>query len=286
MVQPKDLIIKIPGLTLKARHWESDSSLNVLALHGWMDTSASFCPIAPLLQGINLVALDLPGHGASDHLPAGGGLHFIDSVSTVLEGGDALGWDVFTLLGHSMGAAIGTLIAGSTPARINRLVLLEGVGPLSQMEDETPERLFRALLQEKKISQRPRRTFPSMDAAVSARMTDSDLDRESARILVESALKKEGEGYCFTHDPRLRAHSRLRLSEEMVLAFFKRITCPTLFIKADKGWPFPEDLVQKRFECVANLQQEHVPGGHHVHMSHPELVAPLVNEFLLKGIPT
>ena len=31
-----------------------------------------------------MVALDLPGHGRSDHLPVGGGHHFVDWVPVVL----------------------------------------------------------------------------------------------------------------------------------------------------------------------------------------------------------
>ncbi|MGH8027673.1 MAG: alpha/beta fold hydrolase, partial [Pseudoxanthomonas sp.] len=35
----------------------------VLALHGWLDNAASFLPLAAYLPGVDLVMLDLPGHG-------------------------------------------------------------------------------------------------------------------------------------------------------------------------------------------------------------------------------
>jgi pimeloyl-ACP methyl ester carboxylesterase len=85
----------------------------VRALHGWLDNAASFVPLAPWLPGIELVAPDLPGHGRSVHLPQGADYSFAGAVNSVLDIADALGWDRFALLGHSMGAGIGSLVAAA-----------------------------------------------------------------------------------------------------------------------------------------------------------------------------
>jgi pimeloyl-ACP methyl ester carboxylesterase len=41
----------------------------ILAVHGWLDNCNSFSPIAPLLplDDFRVIALDMPGHGLSDH---------------------------------------------------------------------------------------------------------------------------------------------------------------------------------------------------------------------------
>ena len=86
----------------------------VLALHGWLDNAASFVPLAAHLRGIDLVAIDQPGHGQSAHLPPGTDYSFVGALNAVLDVADALGWDRFALLGHSMGAGIGSMLAAAS----------------------------------------------------------------------------------------------------------------------------------------------------------------------------
>jgi pimeloyl-ACP methyl ester carboxylesterase len=53
-----------------------------------------------------------------------------------------------------------------------------------------------------------------------------------------------------------------------------------LAVKASQGWPFPEDIVEARLALISHLERAEVDGGHHVHLTHPQRVAPLVREFL------
>ena len=110
----------------------------MLALHGWLDNAASFVPLAPHLSGIDLVAPDLPGHGRSAHLPAGADYSFAGAVHAVLDVADALGWERFALLGHSMGAGIGSLMAAACPQRDRtRCVAIEALGALAEAPERT-----------------------------------------------------------------------------------------------------------------------------------------------------
>jgi len=104
-LQPFELEV---GGTRVAGLRNSGDGPRVLALHGWLDNAASFVPLAPHLASLQLVAIDLPGHGHSAHLPAGASYTTAAAICHVLDVADALGWDRFSLLGHSMGAGIAT----------------------------------------------------------------------------------------------------------------------------------------------------------------------------------
>jgi pimeloyl-ACP methyl ester carboxylesterase len=276
----RELSLDLPHLRLAALEWGPADGPPLLALHGWLDNAASFCRLAPLLPDVHVVAVDLPGHGRSDHRPLGAAFHFLDFLPDVAAAADSLGWQRFVLLGHSMGAGIASLMPAAFPDRIERVVLLEGVGPLSAPAEETVERFRIALEAERRMASASNRVFPDLDSAVEARLHDSDLDTESARLLVERGTVVEGEGIRFTFDPRLRTPSRLRLTEEQVMGFLSSTSCPVLAVRATRGWPFPEDLMRARLAAIPNLEMAEVDGPHHVHLTHPERVVPIVNRFL------
>jgi len=226
------------------------------------------------------VALDLAGHGRSQHRHPSVVHHFIDWAPEVVAVADHLGWGGFELIGHSMGAGISTLVAGTFPDRVQRLVLLEGAGPLAADAARAPGQLASAVEDEGRVAAASPRLFPDLDAAVKARLRDSDLDTEAARLLVERGSEEVDGGVRFTHDPRLRTRSRTRLTENQVLAFLAAIECPVLAVRALQGWPFPEDVVAARLKTIQHLETAEIEGGHHVHLTHPERVAPIISRFL------
>ena len=276
---PEEVTLRLGHLVLRGLAWGRADGAPLLALHGWLDNAASFSRLAPLLAGRRLVALDLPGHGRSDWRPPGVAYHFVDFVPDVAAAADALGWERFDLLGHSMGAGVATLVAATCARRVRRLVLLEGLGPMSTPAEETPDRLRDALRREG-ASGRPRPRHADLAAAVEARRRGSDLDRESAALLVARAARTEADGVRFHHDPRLRNPSRVRLTEAQVTAFLTAISCPVLAVLASHGWPFPEPYLSRRQASIRELRVVHVDGGHHVHLAHPERVAPQISRFL------
>lgn len=276
----REITLDLGHQRLHALEWGAPDGFPVLAVHGWLDNAASFSGLAPMLDGFRVIALDLTGHGRSDHRPAGCSHHFVDWVPQVLEAADTLGLKTFNLVGHSMGAGISSMVPSAAPGRIRRLVLIEGAGPMASSPEEAPNLLRMALEDERRVAAAVVKVHPNLDSAVTARCRDTDLDPASARVLVERSVEEVSDGVRFVFDPRLRTRSRWRFTEEQVLALLGAIDCPVLAVRAASGWPFPEEQMQVRIDAIPRVTRINLEGGHHVHLTHPERVVPAIREFL------
>jgi pimeloyl-ACP methyl ester carboxylesterase len=278
MSLPKEILLKLPNFHIAGQAWGDPNHKKILALHGWLDNSNSFKNIAPLIPDSYLIAIDITGHGHSDHRPAGSIYHFIDAVPQIVAVADFLKWDTFNLLGHSMGAGIATLLAGTVPERVEKLALIEGLGPWSRGPDELPENLKKFIEQDKVEKRLP--IYKTQEDAARARKQAGDLSMESAVVLTERGLKEVPGGYTWRSDPRLKLESPLRMTEEQVLAFIQRITCPTYLVARENGLKWKKDLVENRMRNVKNLTTLVLPGGHHLHMDDPKPVADALSRFI------
>ena len=253
----------------------------VLALHGWLDNAASFLPLSLHLRGIDLVAVDLPGHGGSAHLPQGADYSFAGTLNAVLDIADALGWQDFALLGHSMGAGIGSLVAAACPQRITRFVAIEALGALAEVPERTVERMRDAIAAARVLPSKRLRVFPDLDTAIRARMQANGLSEPVARLLVERGVRAVDGGYTWSSDPRLTLPTMQRMTEAQIRDLVAGIACPTRVIFADPAQPYLPDALRR--ERVAQLPRGELvvlDGTHHLHMEDPEAVAAAIADFL------
>lgn len=274
MSAPVEQRIVLPHLALSAQAWGDDALPPLLALHGWLDNAGSFALLAPLLaRRFRVIALDLPGHGHADHLAPGASYHYLDYVGVVLAAADALQLDRYTLLGHSLGAGIAALAAAAMPERIERLLLIEGLGPLGDDGSHTLQR-FRDALIPRGGKRKPLRVFRDIEQAVDARSMVSGLPAELARPIVERGLIETEGGWRWRSDPQLTRPSPVRLAEPQIHALLRGIEAPTALLLAQPATSYlPSALMQARAACVADIATTCVAGGHHLQLEHPQAVA-------------
>ncbi|WP_096376398.1 alpha/beta fold hydrolase [Lysobacter enzymogenes] len=260
----------------------------LLALHGWLDNAASFVPLAPWLDGFDLVAPDLPGHGASAHLPVAAEYTLIAAARAALAVADALGWQHFHLLGHSLGGATASFVAAATPQRVDKLLLIEALGSLSESEERVGARLREAFAGMAAIDGKQLRVFSDIATAIKARVIANDLSEPAARLLVErgvAPVRGDGgaAGFVWRSDPRLTLTSALRMNEAQMRALIRAIDSPTCMVWADPAQSYMPDAVRRERAALLRDGELHIHAGtHHLHMEQPQLVGELFSEFLLR----
>ncbi len=270
------------GLTIAAKRWNAGAPHKALAIHGWLDNCGSFDPIAPFLKDIEIVALDSVGHGKSDFRSLDSQYLIWSEVSEIFDIADQLKWESFNLIGHSRGANISTICAGTLTQRIEKLVLIEGGVPLPTTPHDAPANLTKHILNDRSIAGSRGTLYPTRDKALAARVDGFiKVTAASAKILAIRALIQDDDGFHWHCDARLKSPSSIRLTPEQVDAFFKEIQCPSLLIEGTDGILNSMPTIAKHLKNIDHLQRTKLAGGHHLHMEESVMqCAQLINKFI------
>jgi pimeloyl-ACP methyl ester carboxylesterase len=264
---PKERRFQLPGLELAALEWGEPGGLPVIALHGWLDNAGSFDLLAPLLDGWHLIAFDAAGHGRSDNRSPDSGYNLWQEVGDMLDLVCELGWDRFSLLGHSRGAAVATLFAGTFPDRIEQLMLIEGGLPFLGDAAEAPENLASVLTRTRSLRGRSGRAFATRDQAIAERVDGfSPVSHAAAEVLARRSLREVPEGWQWHADRRLKAGSEIRLTRELLVPFLQRVQAPSICVLAEDS-PFGGfDTYQELLGLIDGIEVHRIPGRHHFHL--------------------
>ena len=277
----EEVRLSLPHLEVAAHLYGPEDGKPVIALHGWLDNAATFSRLAPRLEGLRIVALDLPGHGHSEHRPAGAAYNIWDYAHDVLQVAEQFGWQRFSLLGHSMGAIVSVLLAGALPQRIERLALIDGVIPYTGEADSAPKKLGAALEALLAVDEKRKPVYANFVQAVEARMKGvGAVSREAAELLAQRGLMPVPGGYTWRTDARLMLPSAMRLTRAHALAFVAQVACPTTLVLAEQGLMNEPELVKLIDGFPFDVQR--LPGGHHLHLDDEagaEAVAAVFNAF-------
>lgn len=272
--------IQAHGLAIREHVPAQPSGLRIIATHGWLDNALSFDRLAKAMPQHHWAALDFPGHGYSGHLPEGHWYQFGNYVHSIEQARATLGWDQFVLMGHSMGAAIGTLYAVAEPERLQAFIAIEALGPLSESPNGAVTR-FRQALRQRTQFRPKKRTLKHLDAVIDARAEAGALPRDVAAELMVRNTAKTDDGWLFRSDARLRLDSLTYLSEAQVIEFIEAVTTPTLVIQSSTPWSlFDNPKHAARITHLPNHEHILLPGGHHLHMTETEAMAEQINAFL------
>ena len=115
------------GAGVRMRYLDQGTGETVLLLHGWGGKAESFLPlIRDLSPHKRVIAVDFPGHGASDEPSAPWSVSdYADYIHGFLQ---SLGINHMDIVAHSFGCRVAIRLASSHPALVGRMVLTGAAG--------------------------------------------------------------------------------------------------------------------------------------------------------------
>jgi pimeloyl-ACP methyl ester carboxylesterase len=270
-VNPVECQFDVLGLKLAARRWHRGALHRVIALHGWLDNAASFDLLAPCMPEVDLVALDLAGHGLSDHRAAHAGYLIWDDLREILAVADALAWPQFSILGHSRGAVIGSLLAAACPSRVAGLGLIDGFWAMTCPATDLPAQMQRTF--EAFAAPPKERVYAALEDMVVGRCRGALAVGHAAasRIVTRNALQTAA-GWVWRTDSRLQKPSLVMLTAEQQQAAHAAIVCPAYLVMAEDGMGRSQVHLAQSLSNLSQIKWVVHPGGHHLHMEGSESI--------------
>lgn len=264
---------------IAGKFWGVESGDPTIALHGYLDNANSFDMLAPALQGLRIFAMDFAGHGWSAHRREGETYSGLNDIRDVLAVADLLGWQSFNLIGHSMGAEIGSQLAGMFPERVNKLICIDGYcGTNSPQEvlGHLQSGIAASFKQHAAL-----KVFPTLEAMTARLCEATGQNKDSAECLIKRGHKVVDGGYTWITDPKIKGSGPLELSAGQLEQLLENTTAETLFIVAD----MENEWLRRSIDVIGSkarlgLQLINMPGHHHLHMQEQSgKVAELINNF-------
>ena len=228
------LVIEVNGVRLAALE-AGRGGRPLLLVHGFTGAKEDFADVLDDLaaRGWHVVAPDLRGHGESDK-PAGPGAYGLSVFAAdVIAVADELGWNRFTLLGHSMGGMVVQLVAIDHAERLNGLILMDTSHAAPDGLPPDIVELGKAVVAE-----------GGMEALISTSATLDEpgpLDTPAFQRLVET--KPGYREFCDAKSLACSAEMWLSVVDELIdqddrLTGLAALRLPTLVIVGDQDKPF------------------------------------------------
>jgi pimeloyl-ACP methyl ester carboxylesterase len=281
MTEPRHRTVDYRGLSIHCLEWGEPTGEPIILVHGFLDQAHSWkFFVAELVKRVArplwIVAPDCRGHGDSGWVGVGGYYHFPDYVYDLDCVISALGIARFHLVGHSMGGTISFLYSGAFPARVAKLVLIEGVGPPGMDFVDAPLRMTHWIEEVRERGRNHFREYSSVEAGASQlRQTNPRLEEDFALELARAGMKRNAGGkWVWKFDPLHRTAAPQPFYTAQALEFFRRISCPVLIVDGAESRQSRRTDKQQRYEA---MHDHHIVtidhAGHMVHQDNPAELA-------------
>ena len=288
--------MSLRGCRYHLRQWGNPAGEPLVLAHGWMDVAASWQFMVDalsenFLHSRRIIAFDWRGFGLTE-TPATDSYWFPDYLGDLDALLDAISPEqAIDLVGHSMGGNITMMYAGVRPARIRRLVNLEGFGMPATRPAQAPGRLGQWLDELRQLRQGEMALKTYADAeAVSQRLikTNPRLGEDKAAWLARHWAQADASGqWRILGDAAHKIINPSLYRVEEALEIFKRIGAPVLAVEASddslgQWWKgkYTLDEYHERLKAVPQVTVARIEdAGHMLHHDQPLALAKMLEAF-------
>lgn len=266
-VEPIRRHLDLPGRRISYLEWPGPGPV-LLCLHGLAFNAWLWGPFGRAWAGERrVVALDIRGHGESDHPLTG--YAYSEIGDDILRAIDALCPEPPAVVGHSMGGRVSLWLAANHGAVYDRLVVVDsrmGRTPPRNLDRHPAERIFpdwESYLASARRAKFHRNWTPDMERFVA--MHAKQAADGTVRMRFTSRSFDQISGTSRAYD---------------LIADLDRVTCPTLFVRATEG-NLSEETVERIREQMPHIEVGVVEGANHcVPLDKPEAFIEATRAFL------
>jgi pimeloyl-ACP methyl ester carboxylesterase len=263
MTEPKMMKAKGDGIQIQLAVWEGKGK-PILCIHG---LTANFrfwdCLASALSPQHRVIAMDLRGRGLSDKPNTGYSIeHHCKDILALM---NDQGLERPVLMGHSLGAFISLVFAAKHPQRVDRLILVDGGGKLSETQ---MAKVFAGI---KPSLDRLGKTFPSFKDYISQMKQAPYLQPWNSYMetYFHYEVEKVKGGLRSRVHPKHIEEEAKNLGKVDSKQFYKKVTSPTLILRATKGLlakddlVLPKDVVERMVRGIPNAKKVDLNGTNH-----------------------
>ena len=279
----REEMVDVRGLASCWCVWGPCDAPTVLILHGILDHGAGWDAVARslALRGYRVVAPDLRGHGRSAHISMATSYNFMDFLADVAAIGSQCA-STFTLVGHSMGAAIAAAYTAAQPERVGSLILIEP--PL--LLPEKGRSINRLRVHLNSLSNRVSHiVFPNEAAAEQAlRRGNPQLTSEQARVMAARLTQPCSGGVQWRWDARLRTRAGIGYSGTgefpagNYVEMLRNVTSPMTLVYGSRSEVMRRSDVDGFMQLANGARPIWLDGGHNLHYDAPDALARVIDE--------
>jgi pimeloyl-ACP methyl ester carboxylesterase len=260
-----DEVVRVDGADVHYLAWGEPGRPGIVFVHGgaahahwWTHVAATFA------EEYRVLAIDLTGHGDSDHRPTYDIEQWTREVMAVVGDGAIDGRPV--VVGHSMGGMVAVVTAGLNQD-VGGVVVCDS--PVTEPDPEI------GAYRLKEAFGRPR-VYPTVEEALERFRTvplqDQYLDYVMDHVGRRSLRPAEG-GWCWKFDRQIFAQFGVGSLRAMALPYLADVTCPFDLLRSEHGL-VTRDIGQFMYDKLGRVTPviEIPEAGHHAMLDQPLLL--------------